>query len=254
MREFLLVVIAAVVVAGEVRVVRLRSDEHVVALRRAVVGETVYLAGMLGFLAYHADWLPWPQLIIFGCMSVVGTLLLRVLLISTTAGQPPLRPIRRRAPTPVLAACYLAGLTLVMVMPVILTKPSPPAVSTTDAAARRFGGHIDKVMTIEAKSTAPKGDRVPVAQYSVEGTRLSLVVAHHLQCTPQSVALSDDGGGAVSVAVVAVPTPKAAEFFKDGRYAPDGPFTRRTVVNVTTTDAVSTVSDTGAGGPAARVS
>lgn len=253
MREFLLVVIAAVVVAGGVRVVRLRGDEHVVALRRAVVGETVYLAGMLGFLAYHADWLPWPQLIVFGCMSVVGALLLRVLLISTTEGMPPLRPIRRRAPTPVLAACYLAGLTLVIVVPVILTKPSPPAVSSADAAARKFGGRIDKVMAIEAVSTAPEGDRVPVAQYSVDGTRLSLVVAHHLQCTPQAVALSEDGG-AVSVTLVATPAPKAAEIFKDGRCAPDGPFTWRTVVNVTTTGAVSTVTDAGAGGPASRVS
>ncbi|MEV7630372.1 hypothetical protein [Actinoplanes sp. NPDC089786] len=254
MREFLLVVTAAVVVAGGVRVVRLRGDEHVVALRRAVVGETVYLAGMLGFLAHHADWLPWPQLIIFGCMSVLGVLLLRVLLIATTGAGPLLRPMPRRAPTPVLAACCLAGLTLVIVIPVILTEPSPPSVSTTDAAARRFGGRIDKVMTLEAKSTAPKGDRVPVAQYSVDGTRLSLVVAHHLQCTPYAVALSDDGRGAVSVTVVAVPAPKAGEFFKDGRCAPGGPFTRRTVVKVTTTGAVSTVSDTGAGGPASRVS
>ncbi|MEV6488006.1 hypothetical protein AB0M20_05090 [Actinoplanes sp. NPDC051633] len=253
MRTFLLVVVAAVLIAGVIRLFRLRGDEHVRALSLAVAGESVYLAGMLGFLAWHADWLPWHVMLVFACMTVVGALLLRVVLAVTALPWP--APVARRAPTPGYAACYVAGLTLVIVLPVVLTEPDPQPPSATGAAARQFGGRIDAVVSISEQSTPAQGEAVPVEQYSFDGRRLALVVAHHLQCVPRAVTLTRDGD-ALTVTVVAGPAPRAGEIFRAesgaGRCAPAGPFTWRTVVNVRTTGGFSSVTDGGADGAARR--
>lgn len=270
MRAFLLFVIVAVVVVAGVRLVRLRGDRHAGALSRAVAGETLYLCAVLGLLAGQADWLGWQQTVASGGLAVIGALLVRVAFAATAVaapGPPRAKPIR---PSAGVLAWYVAGLTLVIVVPVFLGRPAPRPPSPVEAAAEAFGGRIDGVLapaetTVVERSGTPRvadagvdrGEAVPVRQFRVDDRQVSLVVAHHLQCGPRAVVVAR-AGGVVSVAVVAAPAPNADALFgvaHPRRCAPDGAFTRRTVVNLRLGAAagITGVTDAGAGGPAARV-
>jgi hypothetical protein len=271
-RTFLLFVVLVVVVAAGFRLARLRDDPHAGALTRAVAGETIYLSAMLGFVAYHADWLPWPRVIVAGGLTVFGVLLIRVALIASAAGEP--RPAPGRT-SPGRVAWYVAGLTLAVVLPVLLARPAPRPQSAVEVAAETFGGRIDNALSVAdtpvidqhrvpraADAAVAGGEAVPVQQYRVDGRQVSLVVTHHLQCSPRAVVVARDGD-TVAVAVVAAPAPNADALFGASpgpgaaqRCAPDGAFTWRTVVNVRlgATGQVSGLSDAGAHGPATRVS
>ncbi|WP_433824468.1 hypothetical protein ACQP2E_20190 [Actinoplanes sp. CA-015351] len=285
-----LLVVAGAVVAV-VTAVRLRrlGGSGVPGQRVAMVAEAAYLVLLLFFLAYHAARLNWLFVLVEVLLIVLGGVLVRVLVaygsnrpeqapapapdpMMTPGDTPPRREFTVPRPSLGGGVFLLAALTALAVVPVLVHNPAPA--TPVERASGKFTEHVDQVhgpaaMTVVSTDAAPQladagvpgGEAVPVRQYSTSDRQVTVLVAHHIQCTPQAVVASRDGG-TVTVVVVAAPAPNAASLFPgtSARCAPQDPFTVRTAVDFwlpsDDPDAgqpITTITDTGANGPAARV-